>query len=393
MPPKTTRSTTKKTKAAAQPRRRSGWARFGRGVLWALTVFASLAMVAASFGGNFQPSAIKGICLMILSFPAWLLLLVLVTILDLIWCRKALILCALTYIACGWAIISFCPLNVVKPSAEKYARCPKFSFMTYNVLGFMCQPDGTFNGYNPTLSYIINSGADVVNLQEVLHMSPYKPLGITGAQLDSLHSIYPYIIYYTERQALLSKYPAEAVHTPLTNENDKEISVFRLNIEGESVTLFNVHLQSYRLTESDKALYGGITRLKDPDGSVKETIKDVKTSLLDKVQHAAVLRSKEADRLCNYIEHFGGPNVIVAGDFNDVPGCYALRRLADCGMREVYPALGFGPMVTYNRDRFYFQIDHVLWRGNLQPLRITKGRTRLSDHYPLFVTFAITHDK
>lgn len=365
--------------------------KLGLTVLWILTIIAALGLLAASFGGNFAPDSMKGICLMVLSFPAWLLLMIVVTVFDLLWCRKALAVCILTFIACASAIWEFSPLNFTKPSLEKYEADPQFTFMTYNVTNFMDMEGEMPEGYNPTLSYILKTNADIVNLQEVQVLSVDAGLHITSEQLDSLHAAYPYVLKYGHTQALFSKYPAESIHIPSSDNNLNEIALFRLNIEGEDITLINVHLQSYGLTPSDKELYMDITKFDEKDGGLKNTLKDVKSTLLSKVQTAAVQRKLDTERLCSYIEHFGGPNVIVAGDFNDVPGCYALRNLAEYKMREVYPELGFGPMVTFNADRFYFRIDHILYRGALKPLRMHRGSVRLSDHYPLMATFAITH--
>ncbi len=373
----------------AETKRNSFWRNFARTILWLLTVTAALGLAAASYGGNIAPDSIKGICLMVLTFPAWLLLMIFVTVLDAFWCRKALVLCLFTYIACASAIWEFSPLNITGPSMKKYADCPHFSFLTYNTANLNDMEGSMPEDYNPTLSYILKFNADVVNLQEVRVLSPDRNLRISSRQIDSLHQAYPYVLHYGESQALLSKYPAECIHTGANNKPGNEIALFRLNIEGTPVTLINVHLQSYGLTPSDKELYKDITKLDESDGGLKNTLKDVRHTLLSKVQHAAVQRKLDTERVCDYIEHFGGPNVIVAGDFNDVPGCYALRRLADFKMREVYPQLGFGPMVTFNADRFYFRIDHVLYRGNLTPLRMRRGNSRLSDHYPLLVTFAI----
>lgn len=365
--------------------------KLGLTVLWILTIIAALGLLAASFGGNFAPDSVKGICLMVLSFPAWLLLMIVATVFDLLWCRKALTICVLTFIACASAIWEFSPLNFTKPSLEKYEADPQFTFMTYNVTNFMDMEGEMPEGYNPTLSYILKTNADIVNLQEVQVLSVDAGLHITSEQLDSLHTAYPYVLKYGNTQALFSKYPAESIHIPSSDNNLNEIALFRLNIEGEDITLINVHLQSYGLTPSDKELYMDITKFDEKDGGLKNTLKDVKSTLLSKVQTAAVQRKLDTERLCSYIEHFGGPNVIVAGDFNDVPGCYALRNLAEYKMREVYPELGFGPMVTFNADRFYFRIDHILYRGALKPLRMHRGSVRLSDHYPLMATFAITH--
>ena len=172
--------------------------------------------------------------------------------------------------------------------------------------------------------------------------------------------------------------------------------MFRLNIEGETVTLFDVHLKSYFLTQDDKELYRDVTNIKDVKNDIKDihsikgTMFDVKSQLLGKVQRAAEDRELDAIRLGHLIDRYGGPNVIVAGDFNDVPGCYTLRHLAEFNLRQVYSELGFGPMITFNRDRFYFRIDHVLYRGALMPLRMRRGSSLASDHYPLLVRFALT---
>ncbi len=365
------------------------WRKAGLTVLWILTVIAALGLIAASFGGNISPDEIKGICLMVMTFPAWLLLMAGVTVLDILWCRKALVVCVLTFIACASAIWEFTPLNITRPSLEKYEGNPRFTFLTYNVANFNDLSGNTSQGYNPTISFILKTNADVVNLQEATALTPDRSRDITAAQLDSIHNVYPYYLLCGHGQALLSKYPAEIIHTQATNKPGNEVAVFRLNIEGELITIINVHLQSYGLTPSDKELYKDITKLDEQDGGLKSTLKDVKSSLLNKIQSAASQRRLDTEQVCSYIEHLGGPNVIVAGDFNDVPGCYSLRRLADYNMRQVYPELGFGPTVTYNADRFYFRIDHILYRGDLKPLRMSRGSLRVSDHYPLIATFAI----
>lgn len=377
----------------AQRPQTSIWRRVARASLWTLTAISALGLFAASYGGELSPSQWRGICIVVMTMPAWIVLMLIATVLDALWCRKALILCALAFVSCSSAIWEFSPLNITRPDAAAYASCPRFTFMTYNV-GNLCDQTETYpGGVNPTISYILRTQPDVVNLQEVIVLSAYKNYCITEAQIDSLHRAYPYIIWYGYSQVLMSKYPAEPIHTGSENKAGNEIAAFRLNIEGTPVTLFDVHLQSFNLTSEDKALYKDLTRLNEQDGNLRGTLVDVKSQLLHKIQVAAEQRECDIKRLSGYISHYGGPNVIVAGDFNDVPGCYALRRLGDFKLRQVYPEVGFGPMITFNRDRFYFRIDHILYRGDLKPLSITRGSIRYSDHYPLIATFAVTPQK
>jgi len=377
-------------KAAAASRRRPLWRRIITVLLWILSFISSTALILGCFGGNMQPVEYRGICLMVMMLPGWIILMLLSTVLNIFWCRKALPLSILVWIACAAGIWEFMPFNLSRPSLEKAAEYPQFTFLTYNVTNLTDLTDRYPGGINPTVSNILKINADVVNLQEAVVLTPSEKIHLTEAQTDSLHRLYPYIIMYGKSQMLMSKYPAEAIHTGDHNKNYSEIAIFRLNIEGTPITLFDVHLSSFSLTQQDKELFKDVTDLKDTEGDLKGTVTDVKSQLLSKVQRAAELRQIDAERLGRFIDRFGGPNVIVAGDFNDVPGCYTLRYLADFKLRQVYPELGFGPMITFNRDRFYFRIDHVLYRGSLKPLRIQRGSSLASDHYPLLLRFAIT---
>ncbi|MDE6368731.1 MAG: endonuclease/exonuclease/phosphatase family protein, partial [Muribaculaceae bacterium] len=153
----------------------------------------------------------------------------------------------------------------------------------------------------------------------------------------------------------------------------------------QKVTIFNVHLQSFSLVPEDKEMFKKLTRLK---GSETE-IAQMRSHLVNKIREAAPQRVLDTEELIKYIRKFGGPNVIVCGDFNDVPGSYPLRMLADEHLKEVYPEVGFGPMITYNANRFYFRIDHILYKGDLTPLSMKRGSVKSSDHYPVIATFEI----
>lgn len=384
-------------------KRRSGWYKVGQTVLWMLTAVSILGLLGACFGGDFNPAHIKGISVIELMMPFWIVLWLIVGIMDFLWCRKAFVFCILTFIACANAIWDYCPLNIFGPSEKKYADCPKFSLLTYNVASFHILDGDKDVEVNPTVSYIIKKNADIVCLQEteVTLSAPFKKFHITREQIDSIDSLYPYRLLYGGYLTVLSKYPIESIHTPPIGKDPKRrwciypIGVFRVNIEGLPVTLFNVHLQSYELNSTDKTLYKNIAKGTEiseaAEGSMKKSFAELK-QILHKIHEAAVKRTEQVDALCRYIEKFGGPNVIIAGDFNDVPGCYTIHRLEGYDMEQVYPEVGFGPMITYNADMFYFRIDHVLYRGNLTPLSMSRGNIKSSDHYPLFTTFAITSE-
>ena len=368
------------------------WRKIYRTTLILFTLIVATCLIIASYGGNASPSIYRNLCIMVMTFPIWGLSMIAITILDAIWCRKALIICAITFAICATALWEFSPLNIFSPSEKVYADCPKFTLLTYNVANFSSMDGNYPEGQNPTISYILRSGADVVCIQESTGISAKsKTVVISPEQIDSLNKVYPYILLYGHSQMLLSKYPASPIPLGTAKKSGNEIALFRLDIEGLPITIANVHLQSYSLSTEDKSLYYDLTRMNANETEIKKNIEGARYQLLSKIRNAAEGRATDTDRLMGYIRRFGGPNVIVAGDFNDVPGCYTLRQLEELEMQQVYPEVGLGPMITFNDNRFYFRIDHVLYRGKLKPLSLSSSDHKSSDHNPLLTTFAITN--
>ena len=44
--------------------------------------------------------------------------------------------------------------------------------------------------------------------------------------------------------------------------------------------------------------------------------------------------------------------------------------------------------ITYHANRFWFRIDHILYKGNMEARWLERLHNKSSDHYPLLVRFA-----
>lgn len=363
---------------------RPWWLRALRALLWIATVFFAVGLMVVSYAGKISPEHFSLAPILLLSYPFWVAGAFVTIALDIFLCHKALLVGVLAIAGCIPSLWNFSPLNILPAKAPEGSRT--FTFMTYNVAAFHHFTYSFPGDINPTMSFILNTDADIVNLQEVYTFATSESEHITAQQVDSVYRLYDDVIISGEMQALLSKFPADPIQSDWRNMRGNEIAIFRVFIGDTPVTIFNVHLQSYGLTASDKLLYRELTEMNMLDFG---KIDQVRRDLLSKINIAACRRAEDTRHLAELIRRFGGPNVIVAGDFNDVPGCYTLDYLADLGFKEVYPEVGFGPMITYNSDKFYFRIDHVLYRGDLKPLSMERGRVRSSDHYPLIVKFAL----
>ena len=363
----------------------SPWRRIANAFWLLLNVLLGTALVVSAYAGCESPLERPILGVVVLTFPGWLAAIALVLVADLIWWRRTALV-AIAAIAASWPMVwNTCPLNIGGGIPGGTPPDRVFTLMTYNAFNFTDQ-HGTYpGGVNPTISFILRTDADIVCIQElqVLEQQPERHIG--QAQLDSLHARYPYIILSGYAVALMSKFPVTPVHLDVSSQergNFCDAAAYVVDVEGRRLALFNVHMQSYSLTANDKAAYRDLTRLR-PD----EDIHELRNTLLYKLEVAAMRRSKQAHTLARYIEYYGGENVVLCGDFNDVPGCYTLRTLADTGMREVWPEVAFGPTWTYNANRFFFRIDHLMWRGAFRPDDVRRPHVPYSDHYPLVTTF------
>ncbi|MDE6310305.1 MAG: endonuclease/exonuclease/phosphatase family protein [Muribaculaceae bacterium] len=370
------------------------WKLFVRGVFIVLGLICSVILLACGYSGYINPTVHGGYWGALgLAFPFALAATLLLIIFALIFWRRGAIIPALAMLACWGPILDYCPLHVLGRTAPEGSRILRV--MTYNVCSFEDQhpEQNEASGRNRTLSTILNSGADIVCLQETETFVPWGNNLIKPQDMQRLSEIYPYILRTDVHMMLLSKYPTESVRLNLNRKKfGADCDAFRVHIDEDmDLTVFNLHLQSLGLNKDDKELYKGLAQGNTDE--LRNEISLFKTELLSKVAAACVSRAGQADTIAQFVDRFGGPNVLVCGDFNDVSDCYAIRRLRRTGLREVYPEVGFGPIITFNADYFYFGIDHVLYKGDLRPLSLTKGTIPSSDHYPLTVEFEIKRKK
>lgn len=365
---------------------------FGRIVLIMANILVGIEMIAASQAGilDGETTPVAGIVGM--TYPLFVPAMLAVAVADALWLRKATIWAAVVFAVTLPMTVRTMPVNIPRnKTPEKERAQNSWTLLTYNVAQFndlsgkdMSVPP------NATMSYILNQNADVVLLQEAQDITSDSLLGLTPAQLDSVHARYPYISVGADVSAF-SKFPIECltdIDSLFTDEvfsDDERVGCFVADIYGEKVLFIGVHLQSIGLTDDDKELYDEITRGKGI--THRDEIEAVKTDLLSKLAAANAHRARQAKKIVRAIDDLGIKDVVLAGDFNDVPGCYTYRQLEKIGLRAVFPEVGSGYKMTFNKNRFYFTIDHVFVRGNYKPWRIIRGNQKSSDHYPLFVTF------
>lgn len=357
-----------------------------------VTGIVAISTVFSAYGGFFDPYEVPVAALALMVLPALLITGIIVAVIDLIFWRKATILIAASWLVSLPPLLVFCPLNISSPVIGEQKNDTTFMVLTYNIIHLWdTREDHKEYDRNPTLQYILDTDADIVNLQEIavadLDPNGWRPKRekVTKAQVDSLKAKYPYRFYKPNIAGFLSKYPVEAEELPIQVDSMPNIRLFKVNINGHQIHFYNVHLKSIGLSDDDKQFYRELYDVPADEREIKREIKEAKTKLISKLASAFRARTREARILRQCIDSVSGP-VIVAGDFNDVPGCYAVRTIMGDDLHDAYADAAFGPTITYHENRFYFRIDQILYRGS-EIISINRGNCKSSDHYPMIATF------
>lgn len=352
-----------------------------------IDLLAGAAMTVSAYSGLVSPLKHGGVWGIVgLTFPFLLSLVVFLAIIQLFWNKIGSLILAIFMIFSSGPLITYFPLNIGTRSAQEGAFT--FTLLEYNVANFDDQrPQGQHpEDRNEIISDIINTNADIVCLSEATIFCANNHNHTNQAQMDSLHALYPYVMLYKASQLTMSRFPLEPIHFDLSGDgfNNVGVAAYRVTLpDGRLFTLVNTHLQSIGLGNTDKNMYLDLTEMKPFEYD------SIKVHLLSKLAAANELRARQVHDILHMIRHSGGPNVIVCGDFNDIQASYPIRCFEDAGFHSVYPEVGFGPMITFHANRFYFCIDHILYRGDFRPLWLKKGTSKASDHYPLLTEFEV----
>ena len=347
-----------------------------------LNVLFIAGTLLSAYGGMFPPSILKSIpAIASLAFPFCIVLFPILLIISFFVSKKMAVVNIATMILCSGAFFNFHPMNIMENTPPDGSR--EIKVMTYNVHHYK-----NFNTSFPTdssliISAIIESGADIVCIQEGVlpHRLSTKSTHATESQLNRLFTLYPFHLSDTEGISTFSKYPATMLQSPEIPGKSGNLQVFQYDIDGTKLNIYNTHLQSFNFTPDDKELYLELTK-----GNTDNNIRRSKVQLLSKLHKTFSQHETQSEIIRKTIDNDTVKNIIVCGDFNDIPGCYAIRTICGNDMYDAYKECAFWYFSTYRDNRFYFHIDHFLCSNNITTTSLELQKTGASDHYPIIAT-------
>lgn len=335
----------------------------------------------SAYGGYLNPSSWTLPAIGVLFFPYFAMSTLVVSVAWLIF-RRWIVGCVgiAMLLACGPTFLDAMPLRFwySSPKSER-----TFKMITFNCL-HLRDTQNENPDFNRSMHFLIHSDADFICMQELYGMGQPEIPEKFNVQLDSLLAIYPYqSTDWCREVEFISKYPFEYLEIKLDNDiKYGSCAGYRLDIHGRKLTVINVHLPSYLLSADERNI------ITDAGGSrgVSGSIKEFEGSVYRKMKNAFIERAKVSAAIADYAASQEG-NVIVCGDFNDVPGSWSYRLFTKKGFVDAYAQTGFGHLITFNEHMMFFHIDQILYKGDLIPLYVKKDKLNASDHYPIIAEF------
>lgn len=352
-----------------------------------INIFALMLLLMSFLAWNISPEHTTLFSYIGLGFPFILLANILFFVLWIIFFNwKAAGLNAVVMIVCYSPITTYFALNFT----NKDAPANSIKVLSYNVSGVKWQLHKKWDSSHPMVQYLSSVDADIICMQE--YMASTSDKHASSRNLQKLLKKYPYYSEaplrstrggYVYGLVCFSKYPIIGTeHLPL-NTTDNGSALFKINIDGKIVHVINNHLESNRLTSSDKKLYRDF--FKDKGDPV--SINDITHNLESRLGVAYKTRAPQADLVAEYVGRVGADAVIVCGDFNDTPISYTYKTISR-NLKDAFRETGFGAGITYHENYFWFRIDYILHSKNMKAYNFTIDKVKYSDHYPVWTSLS-----
>ncbi len=295
-------------------------------------------------------------------------------------------------------LASFIPLLLCYPIvANYYAKAPNdttkdskesIKIVSYNVMGFnYLSWKNNDSVKNEVFQYIKKENPDIVCFQE-FHDDKHEKVMVIDSLKQQLNlSFIHYDVTFStgknhfQGNVICSRYPIVATGEMEYQKTGNTTIWADIAIHDDTIRIFNNHLESYRLSKSDKETINDL-------GKAQNVEVDEVEQVYHKLFKAIEKRGTQTDELIYAIQNSKRP-IICCGDFN-APACsytyQAIRKSKK--FKDAFLESGDGVGTTFNWWP-QLRLDYILYDSEFDSYNFKRAVLQVSDHFPISCEISI----
>jgi len=255
--------------------------------------------------------------------------------------------------------------------------------MSYNVRLFDLYNWSNSEGTRKKIFSLLESQSpDILCIQE-FYSSEKKPLRnldtlVTFLKAKYYHVEYPVTLRGADHWgiATFSAYPIFNKGVVYFGKRNGNVCIYSdVAIHGDTLRIFNTHLESIRFRKEDYRFIQNIE-----NSNEDQTLRGSKNILM-RMKRAYKKRATEA-MLIDSLMASSPYKHILCGDFNDPPASYTYAVLSE-NMQDAFRESGLGFGATYIGPFPAYRIDYIMHDKSIRSFNYKKIPVKLSDHYAI----------
>ncbi len=233
------------------------------------------------------------------------------------------------------------------------------------------------------LNYLDHAAPDILCLQEFTVIHPDPDTFIDSLSAEFGLPFHGYTKYsekkhrYLDALFVFSRFPVIRTEKLVRDEEHNFGLICDIDWHGDTVRIFNIHLESVRFRHEDYNFISGL----DLQFTEDENIKENSLRIFRKLKLAYSRRAGQVDLTAGLIAQSPYP-VILCGDFNDTPNSYTYQELTS-NLTDSFVESGRGFGNTYAGKLPSLRIDYILHDPSIMSWEFSREVIELSDHYPV----------
>lgn len=325
----------------------------------------------ALFGGNVNPAGNNARAMLVYALPLLIIANVLMIFYWLLRRRWYLILIPIVTIACCIPYIG--TLYQFRSYDKSLENKAGLKIASYNVAMFGRETSGFMA--QDILAEMRRQKVDVLCMQEYNETSGDRKNSV------SYKEYFPYMQTGRDDMVIYSRYPIRNHKTILFDDTNNSAMWADIEINGEQIRVFNVHLQT---TGINRTMHQAAKM--QMNGGYEVSNSRLLNAIYGNYTIGMLFRAGQAVTVANEKRTSEKP-CILCGDFNDVPYSFVYKTMLG-NMVDGFKECGSGFMSTF-RGKKPVRIDYIFHDEALKGLTYYRGDITYSDHYPVFMKIAL----